>query len=626
MKELNVKRLFHYNINIYKNICLLLLLLLFGLKNNAQDVLINDSIDTIVSTLNPDQILPRISIASLHFKKQEDRRVNFGLTGCKYYYIFLKLNAPQALNNQYLSIDNTSLDTVTIYRIYQDGKDSLLYQGGQLVPFNTKRNYVWHTIPLEINNSPSYYCIAVKASQKNINIQYDINDRNTLLRKYQGYERIVFFYIGIAFMISAIIVLAFFLFKKPVFAAYLAYMLCMSAWIVAHYGRMFPNLYPNIPLLNEVVKPLTSLGAGLFLLIVLQSVFRQNLQSEKLLSKITKWMRIALLVTMTFMFLLLNTELNSMIRAVLVTLWHVELLALIALIIFIPFHFITAGSIAKIFSLAMFVICVMVLMQLFANSGFVKSYFLNEHGMALGSLLENSIMAFGLFYGLLEERKIKEMQVLALEAEQTMTLKKLIAVQDNERKRIAGDLHDNIGPLLAALKINFRRIINVKEEQQQLELVEKTEEIIDDSIIEIRNVAHNLMPKSLSSKGLINTLHDYFADIEQLYNKRIIFSHEVQSIFEPELQINIYRVISELLLNAAKHSNAKIITISVQADFKTVSINVHDDGQGFSSKPNSSKKSLGIQSAESRINFLKGKFCLESEPGNGTTVHIEIPL
>jgi len=180
--------------------------------------------------------------------------------------------------------------------------------------------------------------------------------------------------------------------------------------------------------------------------------------------------------------------------------------------------------------------------------------------------------------------------------------------------------------LLAALKINFRRIINVKEEQQQLELVEKTEEIIDDSIIEIRNVAHNLMPKSLSSKGLINTLHDYFADIEQLYNKRIIFTHEVQSIFEPELQINIYRVISELLLNAAKHSNAKIITVSVQADFKTVSIDVHDDGQGFSSKLNGNKKSLGIQSAESRINFLKGKFCLQSEPGNGTTVHIEIPL
>src|SRR6185312_12168259 len=156
-------------------------------------------------------------------------------------------------------------------------------------------------------------------------------------------------------------------------------------------------------------------------------------------------------------------------------------------------------------------------------------------------------------------------QLLALEAEQTITLKRLIAVQDNERKRIAGDLHDNIGPLLAALKINFRRIINVKEEKRQLELVEKTEEIIDDSIIEIRNVAHNLMPKSLSSKGLINTLHDYFADVEQLYNKRIIFNHDVQSIFEPELQINIYRVISELLLNAAKHSNAKIITISVRA-------------------------------------------------------------
>ena len=385
----------------------MLVLALVCCKCNAQNVLINDSINTVVNNLSPGQTLQQISIAALQFTKPKERQINFGLTGGEYHYILLKLSASKALYNQYLSIDNTSLDTVSIYKINKDGNDSLLYQGGQLVPFNRHRNYVWHTVLLEINNNPTYYCIAVKASQKNINIEYEINDGNTLLQKYQGYERIVFFYIGSAFIISAIIVLAFFLFKKPVFAAYLAYMLCMSAWIIAHYGRIFPYLHPQIPVINEIVKPLTSLAAGLFLLIVLQSVFRQNLQNEKLLSNLIKWMQAALLVAIMFMFLFLYPQLNSMVRSILVTLWHVELLCLLVLIIFIPFYFITAGSIAKIFSLAMFVICVMVLMQLFANSGFIKSYFLNEHGMAIGSLVENSIMAFGLFYGLLEDRKNK---------------------------------------------------------------------------------------------------------------------------------------------------------------------------------------------------------------------------
>ena len=244
----------------------------------------------------------------------------------------------------------------------------------------------------------------------------------------------------------------------------------------------------------------------------------------------------------------------------------------------------------------------------------------------MGSLLENVIIAFGLFYSLLEEKKQREEHVLALEQDQTETLKKLITVQDNERKRIAVDLHDNIGPLLAALKINFRRIIHTKDSEPHDELVTKTESIIDDSIAEIRNVAHNLMPKGLSSNGLINTLKDYFESIQQLYNKTIVFHHQVQSILNPDLQINIYRIICELVLNAARHSNARVITIIINANEKCAEVSIHDDGQGFKLKADGLKKSLGLQSAESRVQYLKGKFSLKTEPGSGTVIQIEIPL
>lgn len=602
------------------------LLLLCSIKNIAQPALIDDQMDTIVSSLGPKEVIPQIVVDKLHFKKVQNRRINFGLTGCEYYYIILKLSASRNLNKLVLSIDNTSLDTISIYSLYDDEDDSLIYFGGQLVSYDTQRNYVWHTIPLSITNKPSYYCIAVKASQKNINIKYKINDQEVFLSEYQQYERIVFFFIGIAFMICAIIIVAFFLFKKNVFATYLAYMLCISVWIVSHYGRIFPYLYPTLPAINQIIKPISSLGAGLFLLQVLRTVFKSNLQDQKLLSRLIRFSEYILIATLASMLLLLNPGINVQLKTILVTLWHLELLLLVAIVIFIPFHFTATGSIAKIFSVAMLVICVTTLVQLFTNAGFIKSYFLNEHGMALGTMMENSIMAFGLFYGLLEERKSKELKMLALEEEQTATLQQLINVQDKERKRIAGDLHDNIGPLLAALKINFRRIVNVKEEKKQWELVQKTENIIDDSIIEIRNVAHNLMPKNLSSNGLINTLSDYFQDMEQLYNKKIFFNHDVQSIFEPDLQMNIYRVISELVLNAAKHSDAEVITVCIFSEPRVVSIFIEDDGHGFDLKPNGHKNSLGIQSAESRVNYLKGSFILKSEPAKGTRVTIEIPL
>jgi signal transduction histidine kinase len=612
--------------NICKSVCLLLVAIFLSFKNNGQKILINDSAFAFSNHLNPDHEIEHISPSTFDFKKYKDGNINLGLTGSEFYFIILKISAPRTLPNQYLTIDNTSVDTISIYRLYESNVHSLLYRGGQLIPFNDTSKYVWHTVPLEVGKNPSFYCIAVKSSQKNINIHYKIGSQNELMQDYLANERIIFFYIGIAFMISAMIMLAFFFFKKPVFAAYLAYIACISIWILSHYGRIYPYVYPNAPILNNVVKPMASLGAGLFLLIVLQLSFAEHLKNKSFLNESIRWLKFGLLITISAMLLLLIPNVNERFMASLYMLWHIELVFLMAIVVFIPFHFFKETNIAKIFSTAILVICIMTWFQLFSNAGIFHNYFLNEHGMALAILVENSIMAFGLFYGLLEERKTKELQVLALESEQMSTLKKLITLQDKERKRIAGDLHDNIGPLLAALKINFRRLISAKEEQKQMELVEKTENIIDDSITEIRNIAHNLMPKCLSAKGLINTLDDYFENMEQLYSKKIFFKHDVQSVFEPELQMNVYRITSELVLNAAKHSEGHEISVSIESKKQILSVNICDNGQGFNLKHNGNKNSLGIQSAESRVNYLKGKFRLQSQPGAGSTVNIEIPL
>ena len=187
------------------------------------------------------------------------------------------------------------------------------------------------------------------------------------------------------------------------------------------------------------------------------------------------------------------------------------------------------------------------------------------------------------------------------EREQADILKRLISVQDNERKRIANDLHDNIGPLLAALKINFNRIINSEESPNGL--VQKTEAIIDDSILEIRDIAHNLMPKSITSKGLINALKDYFEDIEPLGRKSIVFHHDVQSIFQPDLQVNLYRIICELVLNAVKHSKASLISVSLMTGEQFITVNIFDNGCGF--RIDKHTDSLGLQSAESRVQIQK---------------------
>lgn len=116
---------------------------------------------------------------------------------------------------------------------------------GQLVPLY-EETYVWHIVPVQVGDIPSYYLIAIKAAQKNINIKYEIISDDALQKKY---EKVCFFYVGVAAMMSAIILVAFFLFRKTVFACYMGYIVCISAWIVEHYGRLFPFVFPQLPVI-----------------------------------------------------------------------------------------------------------------------------------------------------------------------------------------------------------------------------------------------------------------------------------------------------------------------------------------------------------------------------------------
>jgi signal transduction histidine kinase len=586
----------------------------------------NDSIALLTDNRPPNMVTQQLRLTNFQFTKNPENRFDVGLVPDDWHYFLLKLATTGTILQQpFLSIDNTSLDTLQVYKIMAGKPAMQLYEGGNNMPFNTARNYVWHTAPLDIGTAPAYYLVAIKAAYKNLNVRYDIIEREALQQKYTGYQHYVYFYMGIVSMIAVVMLIAVVLFKQAVFGAYLGYTLCSGGWILTHYGCVFPMLYPNHPMINEFIKPVTSLGASLFLVIVLLQVFRVSLRSVQWLQWLLRVAVYWVAVTTASMFLLALPHLNGVVHTTLIAAWQVTLGCSIGIIVLTPLYFVRSGYTAKIFAAAVLAICVMTIVQQVANLGYIKSFFINEHGITVASLLEISIMAFGLFYNFYQEKKAKEKQVIELEKERTETLKKLIAVQDNERKRIAADLHDNLGPLLAALKINFRRIMHSKDSLQQ-SLVDKTESIIDDSIAEIRNVAHNLMPKGLSANGLISTLSEYFEGIEQLYDKKLLFQHRIEASLTHELQTNLYRIICELVLNAARHSHAATIGIDIQTTPTCITVRIYDDGQGFIRKLNGQANTLGLQSAESRVLYMKGAFNLQSENGKGTLIDIQIPL
>ncbi len=123
---------------------------------------------------------------------------------------------------------------------------------------------------------------------------------------------------GVVFLIIIIILLALFLFKRTVFAAYLGYIVCAFTWIFSHYGYLFPYVYPQMPLINKIVKPVSSLGAGFFLLVVMSQVFRQQLPSRKRLQRWIKAMLSVLPFIIACMFLLLIPGLHYIMKNIIV--------------------------------------------------------------------------------------------------------------------------------------------------------------------------------------------------------------------------------------------------------------------------------------------------------------------
>lgn len=574
------------------------------------------------SRLPPSQIA--INPDSLVFSKATDGRLNFGFCPREYCYIVLKINAGRTPGSYALSIDNTSLDTVQIFSLTPGRIKKLLYQGGNMIKYQPDRTYVWHTLMLNRGFGIHYYLIAVRAMSKNVNLQYRIMQPHELQALYQNFDRFIWFYLGITLFIMMGSVIAFLLRHNLALLLYTGYLSSVAVWILSHYGYFFPLFHPSFPRLNDVIKLVSSLLAVIFFLSLIVDLFLHG-RKRGIMLRVIRYLIAANLLLISLALIHLIVVFTPAVLLAFNIAWHI--LLILSACTAVPVLLVVSRTVrsAKVFCFAAACPFIMLFIQVFSNAGYIKNEFLNNHGVLLANLAEIFILLCAIIYNLWDKEKLKDEQLRLLEEDRKETLKKLITVQDQERKRIAEDLHDSIGPMLAAIKINFMRALKAENESHNKGmLVAKTEHIIDDSINEIRAISHQLMPKGLSSKGLVTLLKEYFNNLESLYAISITFISDITIALNSDLQLNLYRIICELALNAAKHGSARSIFVSLKTSEHSVHIVAQDDGAGFAVVAKS--PGVGLKNIESRTAYLKGILDIHSSPGEGSCVEIIIPL
>lgn len=202
--------------------------------------------------------------------------------------------------------------------------------------------------------------------------------------------------------------------------------------------------------------------------------------------------------------------------------------------------------------------------------------------------------------------------------QQKILLNASIRLQEEERQRLAADLHDDAGPLLATARLYLNENLVNLDKVAQLQSIYNAKQIIDDTIQLIRNISHSLMPPTLKNFGLESAVNDLFQKISGSgsINASSRF-HDYRDRLKAEQELIIFRVLQELVNNILKHSNASFIHVTQNTNGEKFFIRLHHDGKGLTQadfeKLNKSSGGLGLKNIQSRLKVLQGSIHFEKD-------------
>lgn len=222
------------------------------------------------------------------------------------------------------------------------------------------------------------------------------------------------------------------------------------------------------------------------------------------------------------------------------------------------------------------------------------------------------------------ERKVAEQKIVQLEKDkQLIATQAVLDGETMERSRLARDLHDGLGGMLSVVKLSlFNMKGNLILPVENMESFDRALTQLDQSIGELRNVAHNLMPESLIVKGVKAALSDF---AESLPNVKFHFYGE-ENRFDEKLEVVVFRVAHELISNALKHSGAEEVNVQLIQSATSISLGVSDNGRGFDTSKMDSFKGMGLRNIQHRVTSFGGRIDFNSSPGNGTEVNVEFSI
>jgi signal transduction histidine kinase len=210
------------------------------------------------------------------------------------------------------------------------------------------------------------------------------------------------------------------------------------------------------------------------------------------------------------------------------------------------------------------------------------------------------------------------------------TMTAVIQGQEQERKRIAKEIHDGINPMLAAIRLNLEAIMTRIMPLLDTQTIGEWNELLDgldESIKELRAISHALLPGVIADYGLVIAIQSLCARLDGTVGLKANFITNLEERLPPLYESSIYRIVQELISNAIKHSGADTVNVQLLNHSESLILIVEDNGKGWDMADSSILKTgIGLRNIKGRVKAMAGTLVLDTQPGKGLCAIIELPF
>jgi signal transduction histidine kinase len=221
---------------------------------------------------------------------------------------------------------------------------------------------------------------------------------------------------------------------------------------------------------------------------------------------------------------------------------------------------------------------------------------------------------FSLFYFRLRRQKALKQKLIEA----------VVETENNERKRIARDLHDGLGPVISAINHYFQAFLDAKPENREA-IRNRLQVVISEAIDEVSRISHNISPHVLEKHGLMTALNNLLAPLMASEKYEVSFISEFDERLDPKIELAVYRCITELINNTLKHAEATKISLNIASSDGKLAIRYSDNGKGFTASPGK-RVGQGIPNITNRVESFGGTLSFVSAPNAGISVDLIMPL